>query len=160
MEAIVIKGAIEKYGDIIFRLALCRLQNIQDAEDVYQESFLRMLKKADTSWNEEHMKAWLIRTALNLCTDILRMRGRFSETPIDPASVLSDNMKAEEILIWKEVAALPDKYRTVIHLYYAEGYDTAEIARILHMPHSTVRVRLKRGREMLKKRIGGLEDDK
>ncbi len=160
MEAIVIKGAIEKYGDIIFRLALCRLQNIQDAEDVYQESFLRMLKKADTSWNEEHMKAWLIRTALNLCTDILRMRGRFSETPIDPASVLSDNMKAEEILIWKEVAALPDKYRTVIHLYCAEGYDTAEIARILHMPHSTVRVRLKRGREMLKKRIGGLEDDK
>ena len=160
MEAIVVKDATEKYGDMIFRLALCRLQNIQDAEDVYQESFLRMLKKADTSWNEEHMKAWLIRTALNLCTDILRGRGRFSETPIDPASVLSDNMKAEEILIWKEVAALPDKYRTVIHLYYAEGYDTAEIARILHMPHSTVRVRLKRGREMLKKRIGGLEDDK
>lgn len=153
-----IKSAIDLYGNMVFRLALCRLQNIQDAEDVYQECFLRMLKQDVSSWDADHTKAWLIRTTINLCTDLFRMRSRHPEISIALLNEVTCDMQPEYGLIWEKVAKLPDKYRLVIHLYYGEGYDTAEIARILHVPHATVRVRLKRGRDQLKKEIGGLEN--
>lgn len=66
--------AMDKHGDAVYRLALCRLQNTQDAEDVYRETFLRLFQENADGWDEEHMKAWLLRVAMNLCRDIGRKR--------------------------------------------------------------------------------------
>lgn len=71
-----LSNAMKTYGDTVYRLALCRLQNAADAEDVYQDVFLRLLEQRADRWDGEHLKAWLIRTALNRCADLGRLRQR------------------------------------------------------------------------------------
>ena len=71
-----LSNAMNAYGDTVYRLALCRLQNAADAEDVYQDVFLRLLGQKTSGWDGEHLKAWLIRTALNRCADLGRLRQR------------------------------------------------------------------------------------
>ena len=151
-----LRAAMELHGDRIYRLALCRLQNTADAEDVYQDVFLRLLRQNCAGWDEEHLKAWLIRTALNRCADVHRFRLR---RPVmewrDIAGTEPDTGAAE---LWAAVAELPEKLRTAIHLHYAEGYSTEEIAAIVGCPAATVRTRLLRGRERLRDLLGGRGD--
>ena len=71
-----LRYAMDAYGSAVYRLALCRLQNVQDAEDVYQDVFLRLLKEKRREWDGEQLKAWLLRVALNRCADIRRFRLR------------------------------------------------------------------------------------
>ena len=75
-----LSNAMKTYGDTVYRLALCRTQNAADAEDVYQDVFLRLLGQKTSGWDGEHLKAWLIRTALNRCADLGRLRRRRGET--------------------------------------------------------------------------------
>lgn len=75
-QEIFLRNAMETHGDAVYRLALCRLQNTADAEDVYQDVFLRLLGQPAESWDGEHLKAWLLRTALNRCADLHRFRLR------------------------------------------------------------------------------------
>ena len=150
-----VTGIIEKHSDMIWRLALCRIQNVQDAEDVYQECFLRFLKQERRNWDGERIKAWLIRTVLNLCADHFRRRIRHPETDIEDFKDTGAYIPEEYRELWDQVAQLPYKYRVVIHLFYGEGYSTREIAGILRITDSAVRTRLERGRNMLKKEMEG-----
>lgn len=157
-QEIFLRNAMEAHGDAVYRLALCRLQNTADAEDVYQDVFLRLLGETDRNWDSEHLKAWLLRTALNRCADLHRFRLRrpvlsLDEIP-DPAQPADD----EAAELWEAVARLPEKLRTVVHLYYAEGYQTEEVAAMLEIPAATVRTRLRRARMKLKDLLGGIED--
>lgn len=153
-----LQQAMETHGDTVYRLALCRLQNATDAEDVYQEVFLKLLRKNPSGWDSEHLKAWLIRVTLNCCADVGRFRLRQPVLSLEelPEIIRQDSDAAE---LWETIAQLSPAFRTVIHLHYAEGYSTAEIATMLSIPAVTVRTRLFRARKQLKHLLGGMEDE-
>ena len=151
-----LRTAMAEYGDTLYRLALCRTQSIPDAEDVYQDVFLALLRQQAEGWEAGRMKAWLIRTTLNRCTDLHRFRLRRPVLPLDEALTCPVDEAAAEL--WEAVGVLPEKLRTAVHLYYAEGYQAEEIAAMLGVPAATIRTRLRRAREKLKSVLGGMED--
>ena len=122
----------------MYRLALCRLQNIDDAEDVYQDVFLRFFQQEAADWGSERTKAWLLRATVNRCADIHRFRLRRPVLALEdiPEVTRHEDEGAE---LWDAVARLPVKLRTAVHLHYAEGYSTEEIAALLGVPSATVR---------------------
>ena len=73
---ILLRNAMEHHGAAVYRLALCRMQSVQDAEDVYQDVFLRLLDQDTSDWDEEHLRAWLLRCTVNRCCDLHRFRLR------------------------------------------------------------------------------------
>ena len=152
-------NAMEAHGAAVYRLALCRMQNPADAEDVYQDVFLQLLDQPDRDWDSEHMKAWLLRTTVNRCADLHRFRLRRPVLALEdiPELARPGNDRAEEL--WDAVARLPEKLRTAVHLHYAEGYSTEEIAALLEVPPATVRTRLHRARRQLKDLLGGMDDE-
>ena len=152
-------NAMEAHGAAVYRLALCRMQNAADAEDVYQDVFLRFLDQPDRDWDSEHMKAWLLRTTVNRCADLHRFRLRRPVLALEdiPELARPGDDRAEEL--WDAVAHLPEKLRTAVHLHYAEGYSTEEIAALLGVPAATVRTRLHRARHQLKDLLGGMDDE-
>ena len=106
----------------------------------------------------EHEKAWIIRVTINTCKDIIRSPWRKWFSPIGEALLPIKDTQSREVVAF--VLTLPRKYRMVIHLYYYDGYKTAEIAEILSRKEGTIRTQLKRAKELLKaKMIGGLDDD-
>ena len=135
------------------------MQNPADAEDVYQDVFLQLLDQPDRDWDSEHMKAWLLRTTVNRCADLHRLRLRRPVLALEdiPELARPGNDRAEEL--WDAVARLPEKLRTAVHLHYAEGYSTEEIAALLEVPAATVRTRLHRARHQLKDLLGGMDDE-
>lgn len=139
------------YGNHILRLAYSYLHNLSDAEEILQETLIRYLDKAPVFEHAEHEKAWLCHVASNLS------KNRLKYNSIRSTDELQEELVAEEredlSFVWEAVKNLPDKYREVIHLYYYEGYPTAEIARILKRNESTVRSDLRRGRERLKEQL-------
>lgn len=154
-----LRRAMAEQGDTVYRLALCRLQNSADAEDVYQDVFLRLLSQKDAAdWDSEHLRAWLIRATLNRCVDFWRLRIRRPTLPLSQLADLPQSNEEGDDL-WAAVAQLPKAQRTVIHLHYAEGYSTAEIAALTHTPAATVRTRLHRARQKLKDLLGGSQDE-
>lgn len=145
--------AMDRHGDAVYRLALCRLQNTQDAEDVYQEAFLRLYQENADGWDDEHMKAWLLRVAMNLCRDVGRKRKIRNWVPLEEVAEIPDGRTSEYTELWDAINRLPEKYRMVFHLHYAQWCKTEEIARILRIPAATVRVRLSRARTILRKEL-------
>lgn len=153
-----LRNAMKSYGDTVYRLALCRMQSVPDAEDVYQDVFLRLLGQNTADWEGERVKAWLIRATVNRCNDLYRFRLRRTVLPLEdiPDTTAPENEAAE---LWAAVASLPPKLRMVVHLHYAEDYTTEEIAAMLSVPPATVRTRLHRGRLRLKELLGGIDHE-
>lgn len=143
-----------EYGPALYRFCLLQMKNAADAEDVLQEVFLKRLYRAPAFDSPEHEKRWLYRVALNQCRDELR-RSRRTEVPLEEAVLLSVPDEERELLA--HVAALPEKLRTVIHLHYYEGYTVEELAKLLGVSVSGVKMRLKRGREALRREMEGAE---
>ena len=151
-------NAMKTHGDTVYRLALCRMRNAADAEDVYQDVFLRLFGQDTADWDAERVKAWLIRATLNRCADLYRFRLRRPTLPLEEvADIAADN--GEAAALWEAVGRLPDKLRVPVHLHYGEGYSTEEIAALLSVPPATVRTRLHRARGKLKEMLGGLADE-
>ena len=129
----------------LYRAALAILGHPQEAEDAVQDTFVRYLERAPQ--NLEYPAAWLLRVLVNGCKSRLRLAWR----RVDP---LPDTLSApgpEEYQALEELFSLPPEDRAVIHLYYYEGYSTEEIARILGCRPGTVRSRLSRARDKLRK---------
>ncbi|MBQ7777566.1 MAG: RNA polymerase sigma factor [Oscillibacter sp.] len=144
----------ERYGPALYRFCLLQLKNPADAEDALQEVFLKRLYRSPEFASTEHERRWLFRVALNQCRDELR-RSRRTEVPLEAAALSA--MPQEERDILHQVAALPEKLRTVIHLHYYEGYTVEELAQLLGVSVSAVKMRLKRGREALRREMEGAE---
>ena len=153
-----LSNAMNAYGDTVYRLALCRLQNTADAEDVYQDVFLRLLEQNASGWDGEHTKAWLLRTALNRCADLGRARKRRGAVSLDEVPDMARPVDEAAAELWDAVARLPEKLRTAVHLFYGEGYESGEIGALLGVPAATVRSRLHRARAELKNLLGGFDD--
>lgn len=153
-----LSNAMRTYGDAVYRLALCRTQNAADAEDVYQDVFLRLLEQRTAGWDGEHTKAWLLRTAMNRCADLGRARQRRETIPLDQVPDITRPVDEAAAELWEAVGRLPEKLRTAVHLFYGEGYESGEIGALLGVPAATVRSRLRRARAELKNLLGGFDD--
>lgn len=138
----------------VYRVCYSYMKNKPEAEDMVQETFLRMITSGQTFENSRHEKAWLIVTAANLCKDTLKKWWRKHEDLDDYANILPAADPKEDSAV-EAVLNLPPKYKDVVYLYYYEGYSTAEIARHLKSPEATVRSRLSRARTILKDQLGG-----
>ena len=143
----------DTYGPSLYRFCLLQMKNPADAEDVLQEVFCKRLYQAPDFATPEHERRWLFRVALNQCRDEWK-RSRRTELPLEVARHMS--LTPEELGLLEQVAALPEKLRTVIHLHYYEGYDVREIAQLLGVTVSAVKMRMKRGREALRERLEGV----
>ena len=153
-----IKRAMDEYGNIVLRLAYTYMRNLHDAEDVFQEVFIKLYEHMDGLQGGEHVKAWLIRVTVNVRKNKLKS---FAYRKMDTYeewshSSLVDGRSNFDVI--EAVTSLPMKYREVIHLFYYEGYQTKEIAHLLKKRESTVRSLLARAREMLKNKLKGEYD--
>jgi len=139
---------LDDYGNCILRLAYSYLHNRSDAEEILQDTLIRFLQTAPQFENETHKKAWLLQVAGNLS------KNRIDYNRVRGADELDEELVSEDrndlSFVWEAVKSLPVKYREVIHLFYQEGYQTAEIASLLHENEATVRSHLNRGRAKLK----------
>ncbi len=140
---------LDTHGNSILRLAYSYLHNMSDAEEVLQDTLIQFLKTAPIFENVTHEKAWLLRVAANLS------KNRIEYNKLRRTDELDENLIAEMredlSFVWEAVKSLPDKYREVVHLFYYEGYPTAQIANILGKKESSIRSDLRRGRTKLKK---------
>lgn len=140
---------LTEHGNAVLRLAYSYLHSREDAEEVLQDTMTQLLRTDPQFANEAHEKAWLLRVAANLSISRIRAGRRH------PTDELKEELAAENrqdlAFVWDAVRSLPDSCRGVIHLFYQEGYTTGEIAQILGLKETTVRVRLTRGRQQLRK---------
>ena len=151
-----IDEVIEAYRSTVYAVALTHTRSKYDADDVFQEVFLAYWKKQPKVRDEEHRKAWLIRTTLNLCkktcnSSIWKRSVSLAEAPEEQFTFSS----RRENDVFLAVQSMTPKLRTVIYLYYFEEMSVKEIAKLLRMREGTVRMQLTRGRDKLRDMIGG-----
>ncbi len=142
----------DRYADLLYRLALANLQNETDAEDVVHDVFLKCFEKSPHFHDEEHEKAWFIRVTVNACRDYLRKRKHRDHVPLEEIHHVT-GVESSKIAVLEHVSEISERYRTAIVLHYLEGYSINEISQILRVSPSAVKMRLSRGRELLKERI-------
>ncbi|MCI8476979.1 MAG: sigma-70 family RNA polymerase sigma factor [Oscillospiraceae bacterium] len=154
MEHDTAEAVIRKYAAMVYRLAVAQLRSRDEAEDIVQEVFLRYLKTGPTFESEAHRKAWLLRVAVNCCRKAQRSPWRRME-PLSELLPAPERVDQELLALLED---LPAKYRTVLHLFYYEGYRAEEIGPLLGRKASTVRCQLTRGRALLKQKLEGEHD--
>lgn len=147
-------AAVRCYQNMVYRTALHALGSPQDADDAAQEVFLRLFRCRETPEGEEHLRRWLLRVTVNYCRDVLKSPWRkrrvsWEEVPETPVFE-----RPEQAALYREVMALPEKYRTVLNLFYYEELSVREIGELLGVGDSTVTTRLARARRRLKERLG------
>ena len=142
----------KQHKDTVFRVALSYMKSPADADDITQTVLLKLYRYAGTFESDAHIRNWLIRVTVNACRSALRSPWRRMEDIEDYANSI-EFPTPEHSELFEAVMALPMKYRAVIYLFYYEGYATRELASILAVPEATVRTRLMRGREKLKKAL-------
>ena len=139
---------MDQYGDSILRYAYSYLHNMSDAEEILQDTLLTYLVNKPAFANEAHAKAWLFRVAGNLSKNRIRYNGYRNHDELMEELVAEE--KEDLRFVWEAVSQLPENYREVIHLFYQEGFTTAEIGAILGRREVTVRSDLSRARKKLK----------
>jgi RNA polymerase sigma-70 factor (ECF subfamily) len=147
-----VEAALRDYADMVYKIALSQTKNKDDAEDVFQNVFLSLVRNKKEIATEEHMKAWLIRVTINHCKKL------FSSAYRQRTTELTEDMAIftpEEQGVLAEVLELPPIYRAAIHLFYYEEMPIEAIAAALDVKPSTVKSRLHRGRAMLKEKLKG-----
>ena len=150
------ESLVEKHADTVTRICFMNLENRSDAEDAWQNVFLKLFKSKKV-WElpENELSKWLVTVALNECRDIRRKLFHRSHFDIDELSITYNEDFDKDLV--NSVRSLPSKYSQPIMLYYFEGYSVSEISVILSTKENTVKSRLKRGKELLK---GVLIDEK
>lgn len=147
---------VQKYFDMVYKIALSRTGNVQYAEDTVQETFLRFLRTEKEFETEEHVKAWLIKVTINCSKNIFLSSWHKKTTPLTENISFDSPEKSE---VYYATLALPQKYRTVIHLFYYEDMSVKQIADMLGTKESTIKSQLHRGRELLKENLKGEYED-
>lgn len=144
------------YTDTVYRVALNGCKNKYDAEDVVQETFIRLLKYRKSFESDEHVRNWLIRVAINECNSLWNTswRKRVTLTDEQKEELIFDNNEQSEL--YELVMQLTPKYRQVIYLYYYEEFSVKEVADILKISETAVQTRLQRARQRLREQLGGM----
>ena len=142
---------IDKYSNMVYQLALVQMKNKHDAEDVFQDVFLRYIAKPRIFESEEHRKAWLLRVTINRSRSVWASWFRKTE-PLADSLVAESNTEND---LFEYLELLPQKYRSVIHLFYYEELSIKQIGEILDAKESTVRTWLTRARSILGEKLRG-----
>ena len=153
MEVTEFSRIAKKYTDIVYRATLSYCKNKSDAEDAVQNTFLKLLKTDTQFADDDHIRRWLIRSAMNECKNIWKSFWHRNVTSIDDLEKEPAYIESEKRELFHEVMKLPNRYSAVLHLYYYEGYNCKEIADILNISESTVQTRLMRARNKLKEKL-------
>ncbi|MCL2816833.1 MAG: RNA polymerase sigma factor [Clostridiales bacterium] len=149
-----IAGLYEYHFDAVYRVCFTHMRNSADAHDMVHDTFVKLIKQAPVFESAVHERAWLIRTAMNLCKNSLRHWWRKRETLEEFESLQSkENFEIDETLA--VILNLPDRYKTVVYMYYYEGYSSPEIAKALQKPQSTILNHLHEARKILKNKLEG-----
>ncbi len=143
-----INRIVKTYSNSLLKTAFAILKSTADAEDAVQDVFLKLIRRKPVFNDREHEKAWLLRVTINTSKNMLKSSSR-NNVPINDETPYSD----ENSELLAVVMSLPERYRTVVHLYYYEGYSIKETAAILRLPAATVGTRLARARKLLKGEI-------
>ncbi len=162
------EGIVDLFKDKIYRHCFRMVGNGHEAEDLAQETFLRAYRNISKYNNEYKFSTWIFRIATNLCIDRLRkkkpdyyldaevpgtdganMYSQLSTEEPLPEEVITENEQWNELQA--EIMKLPEKYRTAILLKYVEDLSLEEISQVMDIPVPTVKTRIHRGREALKK---------
>lgn len=144
-------AAYEKFKNTVYSVIFSYVRDHDDASELSQDTFIKLYTYDGGFDSDEHMKAWLIRVAINSCNNHFRSRKHISSSPIPEDLPSEEKHELNELLA--EVMKLPEKYRVPLHLFYYEDYSITEIAKVLDLPDATVKTRLKRGRDKLKKTL-------
>ncbi len=144
---------MDKYKDNLFAVAFNVCKSSADADDVVQETFIQYHNSDKEFENEQHIKAWLIRVAVNKSVNVTRSLWRRQTVPLEEYMEALSFETPEAESLFEEVMKLPDKYRVVIHLFYYEDYSVREIAGIVKATEGSVKTRLNRGRKLLRKAL-------
>jgi len=144
----------------VYRVCFTYMKNISEAEDATADTFVKMIKSAPVFKSEEHEKAWLIITAVNVCKDFLKHWWRKRKSFEDHYETLETKESFEIDGVTDAVLGLPDKYKSVIYLYYFEGYTSVQISEMLQKPQSTIRNYLHEARTILRERLGDFDERK
>ena len=151
-----IEEIVRRYADMVYRIARLHTLQEKDAEDIFQETFLRLVKHIHKLKNEEHLKAWLIRVTINCCKSqtgstwnqrVVVTEKDVLEGHTDQVSEFQDGLGDSEV--YEAVKSLSPKYRDVIHLFYYEDLSIKEISKVLECREGTVKSQLTRAREQL-----------
>ena len=149
------------YSKMIYRLAFIQMKTKEQAEDILQDVFVKLMGYNNNFESDEHLKAWLLRTTINCCKDHwksawFKKRASLDEISEIPMQASPTNSTG---FVTECVKKLPTKYRYIIHLYYYEEYSLKDIADILSLNENTVRTRISRARQLLKKYLGKEADN-
>lgn len=143
-----IERILDIHGDTLYRLCFVMLGSAADAEDAVQEVLVKYWCKTPKFADTDHEKAWLLKVAANQCRDMLRFRTRHRHITLEQLQLAAP--EAEDPAILEALMALPEKYRLVMTLHYVEEYPVAQIAAIIGRTPSAVKMRLQKGRQLLK----------
>lgn len=156
-----IADVLETYADMVYKLALSRCKNPSDAEDIFQEVFLRYISANVAFESEEHRKAWLLRVTLNCGNKLFSSAWMRHRAPMEEQSLAAAPApeSGDESGLLTAVQKLPVVYRTVIHLFYYEDMSIKQISLLLGKKEGTIKSQLNRARALLKKELKGEFDD-
>jgi RNA polymerase sigma-70 factor (ECF subfamily) len=148
----------DRYSPLVYRVCALRLGNRQDAEDAVQNTFIKLYYKSPDFENEDQEKAWIIRVAVNVCKDFQKSFWQKNTVGLEDTAELAVGA-IEDAVRLIDVFELSPKNRTVLQLYYYEGYSIAEIAKILKISEGGVTARLTRARKKLKLEMEAVSDE-
>ncbi|MBR1865169.1 MAG: RNA polymerase sigma factor [Lachnospiraceae bacterium] len=159
-----------QYSDMVYRIAFNYLKVREDAEDVYQNVFLKLYRNAKKYKDEEHVKRWLIRVTLNECHSLWRLPWMQRRSFVEDISKTIERKQIGKMAqqnalndyeesVRDMLSKIPPKYGMVLYLYYYEEYSTKEIAGILKRKESTISSQMKRGKELLKRKLEERADE-
>ena len=153
-----IDEAVRKYADMVYRLAIIHCSSSADADDIFQEVFLKLLKYKKTIKSEEHLKAWLLTVTINQCKSMHLSIWNKRKVSIDEIlEPVISNEKEDYAELHEAIKDIPIKYRDVIHLFYFEDLSIKEISQILNRNEGTIKTQLNRGRQLLKDKLGNMQ---
>ena len=144
---------VRKHMDTIYRIAVSYTKNPADADDIVQQTFVKLLSRRDSFTDVEHEKRWLIRVCVNECNSFFSSFWRKNVDSMDAISKEPEFTMKESSDLYEAIKQLPQKCSIVIYLFYYEGYSTKEIAEILRIREATVRTRLVRARKLLRAQL-------
>ena len=151
---------MERYRDRLYAAAFAVCRDPQDAEDVVQETFLAYYRENREFESEEHIRAWLLRVAVNKARNAAALFWRRNRVSLEEYMETLDFPEPEDKSLMEAVLALPERFRIPLHLHYFEDYSVEEIAALLGVPPGTVKSRLFRARRQLRDKLQeGWDDD-
>lgn len=146
MQNDIFTGYVRKYSDMVYRVAYGYTSSRPDSEDIMQDVLLKLYQSGKTFRDDEHVKAWLIRVTVNRSRDVLRAQRRKQTEELDANTPQAQRENSLD----EAMSALGEEYRLAVYLHYYEGYGVREIARIMRISESNVKIRLKRARDKLR----------